>query len=135
MKRTIIYIILCAMASAGCERFPVEEVLLQREDISLSLKGEVLMQYTPDTWQLSYNAVKNEFRIHDDRMANFFSLKCDSKPSHEGQELKATLQYTTASSTRTENNLSLTVERIDGQGQIWMWNRSKKFGIIVRELQ
>ena len=133
MKR-LIFMIAGLLVLTGCNRYDIDEILLQREEISLSMKGQEVITYSPDTYQLGYNAQTNEFRVFDDNMANWFVLTCDSRPSTEGQELTADLKWTSSNSTKTRNRLTFIVEKTDMKGHVWLWCKSDAIGVIVKEL-
>lgn len=133
MKRTIILIIIAAAASA-CNRYDIEEVLLIRNDISLTWKGKEQIVYDPIECQLSHNHETNTFRVYDDALANWFMISCRARPSHEGQELSADVSWTTDNDTKHEKGLTFRVEKIDESGQVWMWNKSKNIGIVIKNL-
>ena len=122
------------MTAAGCCRYDVDEVLLMRDDISLTQKGTVMMSYDPLSCQMSHDKATNTFRVYDYMIANWFIVKCSERPDNEGQELTADVTWTTAKDTKTEKGLKFTVEKTDAQGQIWMWNKSKKIGIVIKNL-
>lgn len=119
----------------GCEEYDIEQILLTREDISLTMKGTEQIAYDPLDFQLGYNAAKNEFRVFDDEMANWYVLTCKTTPSDTGQEIKADLSWTTQSSTRTRNDLILTVEKTDSEGHFWMWCEDYAIGIVVKKIE
>ena len=121
-------------ALAGCQRYDIDDILLQKEEISLTMKGEEVLTYRQDTYQLGYNSQMNEFRVFDDNMATWFVLTCDSRPSTEGQELTADLKWTSSNSTKTRNRLTFIVEKTDVEGHIWLWCESDAIGVIVKEL-
>ena len=50
------------------------------------------------------------------------------------QTLKADVEWTTANDTRTEKGVEFSVEKTDSQGKIWMWSKSKKIGVVIRQL-
>ena len=133
MKR-LIFITAALLIFAGCQRYDIDEIILQREEISLTIKGQDVLKYSSDTYQLGYNDQKNEFRVFDDNMANWFVLTCDSRPSTEGQELTADLKWTSSNSTKTRNRLTFIVEKTDMKGHVWLWCKSDAIGIIVKEL-
>lgn len=133
MKRAIT-IIFAAILLAGCQEYDIEEILLQREDISLTIKGDEVLVYDEETFQLGYSSEKNEFRVFDDNLANWFVLKCSARPSTEGQEVKADLSWTSPNTTRTRKGLTFTVERTGPGGFIWLWCETEAAGVVVREL-
>lgn len=132
IRRTIlmIFIILC---TAGCREYDIEEVLLQREDISLTVKGTEMLAYKPESFQIGYNESINEFRVFDDALGNWFVLRCKERPLSEGQTVKANLSWTTSNDTKSKKGLSFRVEKTDGRGYIWLWCGSESIGIVVRE--
>ena len=132
--RRFILIMLFSACLAGCNIYDVDEVLIQREDISMTLKATDVLIYKPDTYQLGYNAEKNEFRVFDDQMAYWFILTCTSRPSVVGQEVEADLKWTSPSSTKTKRGLKFEVMKTDAAGHIWLWCDSDAIGLIVKEL-
>lgn len=133
-KFTYIYIILGLIAVTGCRRFDVDEILLKRNDLSLTVKGELMFAYDPVTCQTSQNVTDNEYRLYDDALGNWVVVECEDKPTFEGQSLNATVTWTTTDDIRKESDLEFEVHRIDGKGKIWMWNSSKDIGVVIQEL-
>ncbi len=132
--RRLTMILVIAASAIGCCRYDVDEVLIQREDISLTFKGETQMTYDPLICQLSHNRATNEYRMYDDRMSYWLTVKCYERPDTEGQSLNADITWTASSSTRTEYNLKFVVRKISKDGRIWMWNKSKRIGIVIKNL-
>lgn len=122
------------MAFTGCRCFDIDEILLEREDLSLTVKGELQFSYDPLTCQIGQNVTENEYRIYDDILSNWLIVKCDEKPTHEGQKLQATISWTTSDDVRKENDLEFEVHKIDSKGKIWMWNNSRDIGVVIQEL-
>ncbi len=132
MKR--ILIIAALIAAVACNPFDIEEVLLPREDISLTVKGKVEFAYDPLTCQMSQNVKTNEYRVFDDKLSGWFILKCGEMPVDVGQELNADLTWTASKSTKTMNGLTFTVEKASPDGKIWMWCKKKSIGIVIKNL-
>ncbi len=132
MKKLIFMMMLAAAVS--CVRYDVDEVLLLREDVSLTLKGVEQFRYDPLTCQMSHNTATNEFRVFDDKLSGWFILKCDEMPANRGQEIKADLTWTASKSTKEMKDLNFKVEKIDKTGQIWMWCKKKSIGIVIKNL-
>lgn len=132
MKRLIMIAVLAAAVS--CSPYDIDEVLLQRDDISMTLKGDEQFSYDPLTCQMSHNSTTGEYRIFDDRLSNWLIVKCYERPSNEGQELTADVTWTASSSTRTMKGLTFRVEKTDKSGTIWMWCRQKSIGIVIKNL-
>ena len=133
MKKTFIFALL-VMCLAGCVRYDIDEILLQRQDISLTIRGTEVIRYTPDRFQIGYNDRKNEFRVFDDNLGNWFVLTCRERPSTEGQTLKADLWWTATNTTKSRTGLDFRVEKTDSKGHIWLWCEDSAIGVSVREL-
>lgn len=133
MRKTI-GLILLSVCLTGCNIYDIDDILLQKEVISLTVKGEDIIVYEPETYQEGHNAEKYEFRVFDDDMANWFVLTCDSRPSTVGQELRADLKWTSHDSNKTRKGLTFKVMKTAAGGYIWMWCETDAIGIVVREL-
>ena len=133
MKRLFILFI-AVIAAAGCCRFDLDEVLLPREDISLTHKGKLIMSYDPLTCQMSHDHDSNMYRIYDDAISAWFTVRCSQAPHSTGQEITADVSWTTPDDTKSENGLTFTVEKTSPDGRIWMWNKSKSIGIVIKNL-
>lgn len=136
MKYYLIYISLffITIFAISCTRYDVEEVLLEKEEISLSWKGTLKMKYDENTWQTAFNRDRNEFRVHDDNMSDWFKVTCRRPVTSKGQEVTADIEWTEQSSIRKRNGLTLTVERMEDDGRIWLWNKSEGLAIVVKML-
>lgn len=133
MRKRIIYMTLALAALTSC-RYDVDEVLLQRSDISLTEKGKLQMSFDEKTCQLGYNQDRNEFRVYDDKIANWFTITCNAYPSSIGQEVTADIEYTTSDDTKSYSGLTFTVEKTSSDGLIWLWCKDKKIGIVIKAL-
>lgn len=121
------------LTAVSCDIEGLSEINMKNEEISLSLKGVVLLQYDSRQWQIGYNGSRNEYRIHDDNMGEYFIVTCSEAPSFEGQTFKADLTYTANSAIARESGLTFEVQKLDGAGRIWLWNKSKKYGIVIKQ--
>ena len=130
----IVAIFTILILATGCCRYDIDEVLLMRDDISITQKGTVMMSYDPLKCQMAHDKATNTYRVYDDMIADWFIVKCSERPDNEGQELTADVTWTTAKDTKTEKGLKFVVEKTDAQGHIWMWNKSKKIGIVIKNL-
>lgn len=132
MRRLIMILAFTAIAAGCC--YDIDEILLEREDISFTMKGEDLFKYNPLTCQMSYSSSDNTYRIYDDLLSDWIVIKCSSRPDTEGQELTVDLNWTASSSTRSESDLQFTVQKTSEDGRIWLWNKSKRIGIVIKNL-
>lgn len=132
MKRIIL--LLAAAMAVSCVRYNIDEILLQRTDVSLTWKGVLQMSYDPQTCQLGYNDAANEYRVYDDNLGYWFIITCGEKPSFEGQELRADVEWTTDNDTKIERGVEFKVEKTSRDGQIWLCSKSKKIGAVIQQL-
>lgn len=132
--RYIAGIALTLMMLSGCVGPQPDEVLLPRTEISLTIKGDMIMEYDPATCQIGYNSERNEFRLVNDKISNWFILRTGATPADAGQQVKASLEYTSQSSIKTLADLAFSVEKTAPDGTIWLWNKDKKIGIIIKVL-
>lgn len=136
MRRFGILIILVAGALfQSCACYDIEQTLLVHEELTLTWKGTAQAMYVPSTWQYGFNTAKNEYRVNDDNMANYFVVRCDERPSAEGQELSADVEWTVATNIKRYEGLRFKVERVAPDGRIWLWNKSQKIGIVIKDIQ
>jgi len=134
MKRTI-YITLITVLATGCSMiFDMEEILLTRSDISLTFRGGLEISYNPDTHQLGYNESRNEYRVYDDRISNWFILTCSAKPVSVGQSVTADISWTGRTGTKSIDDIIFMVEKTDEDGMVWLWNTSHSLGVVIRNL-
>lgn len=134
MVKRIIYIMAMLLAATACIDNTLDQVLLVREDISLSIREQVLMSFDENTCQLGYNSARNEYRVYDENLANWYILRCSAQPTSEDQTVKADLEYTTAKDVKSLTDLELSVEKTSSDGLVWLWNKERKIGIIIKNL-
>lgn len=132
----LLSVCLALLMLAGCnlDMYNVQEILLSKDDISLTFKGEEQLVYDSANWQLGYNGAKNEFRVSDDYMADYFIIRCDADPTDEGQELKADVIWTMETTVKRYEGLKFEVRKVTSGGQVWLWNRLHGIGVVVRKL-
>ena len=82
MKKYTYILLVSLLALTGCKRFDIDEILLEREELSLTVKGELQFSYNPLTCQIGQNITENEYRIYDDALSNWLIVKCNEKPTH-----------------------------------------------------
>ena len=121
-------------AASSCNGLQPEEILLPRNEISLTVKGEDQISYDENTWQLGFNDEKNEFRVVNDHLTDWFIFRCSAMPNHTGQEVRADIEYTTSNDIKKQNGLTFSVEKISPDGLIWLWNDDKDIGAVIKIL-
>ena len=134
MRNIATAIIIIMLTITGCVNYNVEETLLQNNEISLTWKGDLQISYTPATHQLGYNDSRNEYRVYDDKLANWFVLKCDKTPVSVGQIVKSDISWTGNDNIKKLKGIELKVEKTDETGKIWLWNQEYGIGIIIKSL-
>lgn len=132
MKKIMIFMLLAAMTS--CSLYDIDKVLLQRDEISMTMKGVEQFVYDPVTCQMSHNATTNEYRMFNDKLSDWLIVKCYERPSDEGQDVTADVTWTASSSTKSIRGLAFRIEKMDASGTVWMWCRQKNIGIVIKNL-
>lgn len=131
MKRYMI--IFAALALAGCSGVDINEVLLDSDEISVSLKGKVQYTFNPDKGQAAFDRESHLYRYLDDDLGSWFEIRCHTRPTVEGEDIKADVEWATRTSFLDEKDMTFTVEKTDENGMIWLWNDSDNIGIIIKE--
>ena len=129
-----IFLLLLVLSAAGCNRYDVDEILLIRDDISLTWKGVEQFSYNPSDCQIGFNASKNEFRAQTDNLSSWFVITCSSMPVSVDEEIEADIRWTGATDTRSMKGLEFKVKKISEDGMIWLWCKSAKIGVTIKKL-
>lgn len=119
----------------GCASEFTENNLIDQNEISLIWKGALQVSFDEATGQIGYNDTKHEYRVYNDKLSDWFTVRCSEKPAEEGQELSADVYWTGARSPKSFYGLSFTVKKISQEGLIWLWNESEKIGIIIKDIK
>lgn len=135
MKNLYIIMAIIAALATGCRGYDAEEVLLPRNDISLTIKGETIMSYEENSCQIGFNDERKEFRVLDNMLTDWFILRCEQIPSSQGQTIRAELEYTTVDDVKSITGLRLSVKKINTEGMVWMWEEEKEMGIVIKLLE
>lgn len=130
-----IWILISVALLSGCNPYDIDEILLERDEISLTWKGEEQLVFDPMTWQLGYNSKTYEYRVHDDDMADYFVLECESRPNVEGEDITASIEWTVRTDVKRYEQIQFTVKKITPDGRIWLWSRVQKIGVVLKELE
>lgn len=134
LSRITVLLLVMAMA-AGCVKIDIDEILISREDLSLTWKGEDQMDYDPLTWQAGSNVGRSEYRVHDDSMANYFVVRCSERPVTEGQYITADVEWTMKSAIKRYEGIKFSVMKLAPDGRIWLWSRTQQIGIVMKEME
>ena len=130
-NRMLASLMLIAVLSISCQR--QEEVMKHWSDrnneISMSMDGNILMEYRPDTWQTGFSD-RNFSAMHDE-LKSWFKVELDQSPV-VGQRVDGLLTWK-ARSYKTEKRSRLTFETVktDETGKIWLYNRSQRIGLVI----
>lgn len=135
MKRftAYVYVLIALACACGCNQYDIDEILISRDEVSLTVKGEPVFLFEPDNCQVAYNNERNEYRAMTDDMSDYFVLKAHEKLSHIAQEFTADLTYTLPNRVKKESGLVFTIEKISNDdGLVWLWCADKSIGLVVR---
>ncbi|MGM9736866.1 MAG: hypothetical protein ACI3ZT_00465 [Candidatus Cryptobacteroides sp.] len=129
---------LFAIASAllaGCSNgYDTDPDFLASDRIMLKIGGTEKMVYSPENCQIGFNRSLKQFRVCNDNMSEYYILTCNALPAGEGQNITASLKYASGASSYIRGSLSFRVEKMDAEGNIWLWCKDKGIGVGVRIL-
>lgn len=134
MKRISVIFILF-LTIAGCNPYNMENTFLQQSEISLTWKGEVQVSYDPADCQIGFNDKTCEYRVYDDRLSQWFTIRCSENPEEEGQVIAGDVSWTGGTGTKSFQGLPFEVKQISSDGLIKLWNEDKDIGIIIKDIQ
>lgn len=135
MKRFALYVLAFAALTLAhsCSPYKIDEILMSRDDVSLTIEGLPVFVYNEDKCQLAYNTERNEYRAMTDDMTDYFILKANQKLTTIDQQFTADLTYTTSGSPTTLKELSFTIEKISNEsGLVWVWCKECAIGIVAK---
>ena len=132
--RKYLLIIALVLLSAGCKKKVEMDLEMYNSDqVSLMVKGKRVFTFDEGTGQLGYNKTLRQFRAGNDDMTSYFVLTCSEAPRSQGQEIRADLQWTSGSSSKSTKGIIFKVEKYD-TGLVWLWNSTDKTGAVVKIL-
>ena len=135
MKKFVVYIfsVVALAGLTGCNPYDVEEILISRDDVSLTIKGNPVFVYDEGTCQVAYNSDRYECRAMTDDATSYFVLKAHERMTHAFQEFSADLTYTKSGNVVAEKDLSFRIEKIDNStGLVWLWCSDDAIGVVVK---
>lgn len=118
----------------GCADYDINEVLLSKTDVSLSLRGAVIYTFNPNKGQYAYRPEINEYRVMDDDMESWFVFRSDIRPNTEKATVKADMQWATKTSISKVKDAAFTVEKVGDDGLVWLWCESEKIGLVIKDI-
>ena len=134
MKRLVIFT-LALLSLTACLRYDIDEILLERTDVSLTLRGKLQYAFAADYGQVGINADRTLFRYMTDDLANWIEVKCQTRPGGVGEKLIADVKWKSTLSSGEEKGLEFEVRQTDGSGMIWLWNNANNIGLIIRDFE
>lgn len=134
MKRLVIFT-LALLSLTACLRYDIDEVLLARTDVSLTLKGKLQYAFAADYGQMAINADRTLFRYMTDDLATWMEVRCQTKPGGIGEKILADVKWKSTLSEGEEKGMEFEIKQIDGSGMIWLWNNSNNIGLIIRDFE
>ena len=107
---------------------------LDLDEVCLKVKGNVQFSFDPYSCQISFNRGRRQFRAGTDTMSDYFKLDMSSLPSETDQTLVASISWTTSDDVASMSGLSFKVEKIGGDGMVWLWCAEQRITVVMRLL-
>lgn len=134
LKSHIMLLACCMALLCGCVREEMDPAFIESNDIALRINGTTAYVHSPLTGQLAYSESRRQFRACNDDMSIYFIFTCNDLPVREEQTVKASLEWRTPSSSGHRNGIRFTVEKINDDGMIWLWNSRDLISVTVQKL-
>jgi len=134
MKKTLKYLLLIVASFAlmtACSHNDIPEIL-EDDTPSLVIKGVRKFRFDKLTCQESFSISRNEFRIGDDKMSDYFVLTLNQLPVSEGMSVKGKLTWTTDDDIRTIKNQTFSVLKIDENQTVWLKCEAENIYVVVQ---
>ena len=136
MKKTVYILMAALLALVACEQERgMDAEMLSIDEYALEVNGKMVQTFGEGQCQLSYNATRKEFRVGDDKMAEYYLLQCNKVPTAKGETLTADLQWTMNQTVQKRPGVKFRVEKIDENGRIWLWASKEDVGVIIYKPQ
>ena len=132
MKNIFTIFLLCLIA-AGCSPYDIDEILLERDDLSMTLKGKEVYSFNPDEAQIGFNASSGEYRIFNEDFTGWVILIWEDRPMNVGQKVRMDVRWKIKKNPRETKGLEFEVMRTDANGMMWLWNSSDKIGVTIKD--
>ena len=127
--------VLAVLTLAACAEYDINEVLLVRTDVSLSMKGKTQYAFESDYGQMTTNADRTLYRYMSDDLTTWMELQCQSRPGGVGEKLMADVKWKSTVSSGEEKGLEFEIKQTDGSGMTWLWNKSNNIGLVIRDFE
>lgn len=131
----IILAILPMLAGCTTPNWSYGSMFFGNEDIALIWKGLKQVQYKENSYQMGYNSSRHEYRVYDDKLSNWFIVRCSEKPVTEGQEITAEVSWTAESRTKEFKDVKFIVKKTDETGLIWLWSQTERIEVVIPAFQ
>lgn len=109
----------------------IDPALLDTKNFVLEVNGRVMQTFAEGECQMTFNASRNEFRVGNDKMTDYYILQCSKVPTTKGETLTANLEWTLDGSIQSRSGLLFSVEQVGDDGRIWLWDAKDLIGAIV----
>ena len=122
-----------AVSCIGANKMQEEFVETSPEEC-LVIDGKTIFTFEPDKCQESYSPEKNEFRIGDDSMSNYYAFKAESALGATGSTVMGDLSWTTDVDVRYKLGMEYKIVKSKGELR-WLWCRRTRTGLVVRVIE
>lgn len=135
MRNFLLYVIIVSVFALSCQKNEDAPDFPPSDNLGLIVEGVPVLEYNPDTWQLSYIPSKHSFRASNDTMSQYYILALAGEPAEEGQKVLGSLTYSASSGVVRKPDLEFKVKRLDADGTLWLYASKKKVAVVVRLLK
>lgn len=133
MKRLILLLVF-ALSAISCEMSREMEAFSAKTGIRLEIKQSVVFAASEDDIQLAFNRHNREFRAQTDDMSDWFCVQFERMPHNEGDEVKASVSWTSSLGSGRKNKITLRVLKTEGD-TMWLWEPNAQTALTIRILE
>jgi hypothetical protein len=106
-----------------------KRLFLQESSVGCYKSARDYLIYNPSIHQISVNAKRNTVRLQTDDQKVFFNIQLENFPKSIGVNIPAKV-YQGVDGVISEYTYLFECSKIE-HGQIWLWNKEGKIGVIV----
>lgn len=125
---------LCSLMLLSCKGKELQSSFGEEEIPHFEMGGDDVFVFDPLRCQTACNEDDRQFMVFTDTMSDYYIVTLEKIPTETGTTVKGTIVWTSDFDIEKKSDVKFTVERIDPNGWIWLWNSSSKIGVAVQRL-
>lgn len=133
MKDKIFLLAIFIVTAVCCTPTNVDEIIAENQEVGITVNGKTYITYTAEGWQMAHNPTTNEYSVFNDDVTDYYVVRCNERPSSEGQSVTADVEYTTANNIVKITGITLEVKKVD-KDKVWLYNVKRNILVVIKDL-